>query len=146
MSEDLYLVGSMGNVDPGSTVSFVSVCQRSLILPSRGFGLRDWVEDTALKKNQTIDVVFEIDSVATIRDLVEGGLGWTILPFAAVQQAVQSKRLLASQIISPRVPRTLHLAHASSHVDNNAARAVRGIIDRVIAGSIRASQGRLSAP
>lgn len=143
MSEDLYLVGAVGDQDPGKTVSFGTVCKRRLILPSRGFGLRDWVEDTAREKGFTIDVSFEIDSVATMRDLVEGGLGWTILPYAAVQQAVQSNRLFASQIVRPKVPRTLHFAYAASHMDNNASRAVRKVIDQVIAQSIDASDGRL---
>ena len=143
MSEDLYLVGAVGDQDPGETVSFGTVCKRRLILPSRGFGLRDWVEDTAREKGFTIDVSFEIDSVATMRDLVEGGLGLTILPYAAVQQAVQSNRLFASQIVRPKVPRTLHFAYAASHMDNNASRAVRKVIDQVIAQSIDASDGRL---
>ena len=90
---------------------FATVCQRSLILPSRGFGLRDWVEDMARKKDATIKVSFEIDSVATMRDLVLGGLGWTILPYAVVQQAVQANQLFASQIVRPKVPRTLHFAY-----------------------------------
>ena len=119
------------------------MCIRDRILPSRGFGLRDWVEDTAREKGFTIDVSFEIDSVATMRDLVEGGLGLTILPYAAVQQAVQSNRLFASQIVRPKVPRTLHFAYAASHMDNNASRAVRKVIDQVIAQSIDASDGRL---
>lgn len=143
MGEDLYLVGAVGDQYPGETVPFATVCQRSLILPSRGFGLRDWVEDMAGKKDATIKVSFEIDSVATMRDLVLGGLGWTILPYAVVQQAVQANQLFASQIVRPKVPRTLHFAYAASHVENNATRAVRGIIDQVIADSIASSNGRL---
>jgi LysR family nitrogen assimilation transcriptional regulator len=122
------------------------VCKRALILPSCGFGLRDWVEDTAREKELTVNVSFEIDSVATTRDLVEGGLGWTILPYAAVQQAVQSDRLFASQIVRPKVQRTLHFAYAASHMENNASRAVRKIINQVIDRSIGASDGRLRAP
>ncbi|MGB0630029.1 MAG: LysR substrate-binding domain-containing protein [Alphaproteobacteria bacterium] len=146
MGEDLYLIGAVGNDDPGDTVSFSAVCKRALILPSRGFGLRDWVEDTAREKELTVNVSFEIDSVATTRDLVEGGLGWTILPYAAVQQAVQSDRLFASQIVRPKVQRTLHFAYAASHMENNASRAVREIINQVIDRSIGASDGRLRAP
>lgn len=146
MGEDLYLVGAAGSDDPGETVSFATVCKRSMILPSHGFGLRDWVEDTAREKDLTIEVSFEIDSVATTRDLVEDGLGYTILPYAAVQQAVQANRLFASQIVRPRVPRTLHFAYAASHLENNASRAVRQVIDRVIAECIDASEGRLRRP
>ncbi|MEE2997034.1 MAG: LysR substrate-binding domain-containing protein [Pseudomonadota bacterium] len=145
MLEDLYLVGAAGNDDPGDTVSFAAVCQRDLILPGKGFGLRDWVENTAREKECIVEVAFEIHSVPMTRDLVENGLGCTILPYAAVQQAVQSGRLFASQIVRPRVPRTLYFAYAGSHIDNNASRAVRGIIDTLIGNSVAASDGRLRA-
>ena len=146
MTEDLYLVGAAGSDDPGDSVTFAAVCQRPLILPSPGFGLRDRIEETAREREQKIEVSFEIDSVATMRDLVEGGLGWTILPYAAVQQAVRAGRLFAAQITRPRISRTLHFANAVSHLENNASRAVRGIVDRVIADSIDASGGRLRKP
>ena len=142
MGEDLYLVGAVGDQYPGETVSFATVCQRSLILPSRGFGLRDWVEDTARKKDATITVSFEIDSVATMRDLVLGGLGWTILPYAVVQQAVQANQLFASQIVRPKVTRTLHFLRGLA-CGKQRNPAVRGIIDQVIADSIASSNGRL---
>ena len=145
MVEDLYLVGAAGNGDPGDTVSFAAVCQRDLVLPSKGFGLRDWVENTAREKEYIIDVAFEIHSVPMTCDLVESGLGCTILPYAVVQQAVQSGRLFASQIVRPRVPRTLYFACAASHIDNNAYRAVRGVIDTLIGESIAESDGRLRA-
>ena len=146
MSEDLYLVGSTGKEDPGKTVSFSSVCERSLILPNSGFGLRDWIEERAREKNYAINVALEIDSVAIIRDLVENGLGCTILPFAAVQQSVNSTRLFASQIVRPRVPRTLHIGYSSSHMENKPARAVRRIINKIISNNIADSEGVLRAP
>ena len=71
LTEGLYLVGAAGADDPGDKVPFAEVCKRSLILPSRGFGLRDWVEDTARNRDLTVDVAFEVDAVATQRELVE---------------------------------------------------------------------------
>lgn len=141
--EDLYLVGPAGADMPGETVTFAEVGRKSLILPSRGFGLRDWIEDTARERGVKIDVAFEIDSVSTMRELVEGGLGWSVLPFAAVQQSVSAGRLTVAQIVRPRISRTLHLAYASSFSENNASRAVREVIDRAIQEGIRESGGSL---
>jgi LysR family transcriptional regulator, nitrogen assimilation regulatory protein len=146
LSEDLYLVGAAGANDPGEKVPFSDVCKRALILPSRGFGLRDWVEDTARDRELTLNVEFEIDSVATQRELVEGGLGFTVLPFAVVRQSVDSGRLFAAQIVRPRISRTLNFAYAAAHNENKASRAVREVIDRVIEESIAESGGRLSKP
>tara|TARA_R110002126_G_scaffold33408_16_gene104828 strand:- start:172 stop:1092 length:921 start_codon:yes stop_codon:yes gene_type:complete len=146
LTEGLYLVGAAGADDPGDKVPFAEVCKRSLILPSRGFGLRDWVEDTARNRDLTVDVAFEVDAVATQRELVEGGLGCTVLPYGAVQRSVDGGRLFAAEIVRPKISRTLHFAYSAAHTDNKASRAVREVIDRVIAESIAESSGRLRAP
>jgi LysR family nitrogen assimilation transcriptional regulator len=143
LTEDLFLVGATGADDPGEKVSFSEVGKRSLILPSRGFGLREWVESTARDREMALDIAFEIDSVATQRELVEGGLGYTVLPYAAVRQAVEANRLFAAQIIRPHISRTLNIAYAASHNENKATRAVREVIDRVVAESVAESNGRL---
>lgn len=143
LTEDLFLVGTPGTDDPGDKVSFREVGKRALILPSRGFGLREWVEDTARDQEITLEIAFEIDSVATQRELVESGLGFTILPYAAVHQAVTAKRLFAAQIVRPKISRTLNIAYAASHSENKATQAVREVIDRVVATSIAESDGKL---
>lgn len=141
--EDLFLVGPAGSEDPGEKVSFSEVARRSLILPSRGFGLREWVENTARDQEVTLNIAFEIDSVATQRELVESGLGFTILPYAAVRRAVEANRLFAAQITRPKISRTLTIAYAASHSRNKATRAVREVIDRVVAESVAESGGQL---
>jgi LysR family nitrogen assimilation transcriptional regulator len=143
LTEDLYLVGPVSEGKLGETVSFAEAAKKSLILPSRGYGLRDWVENIAREKGVEIDVAFEIDSVSTMRELVEGGLGWSMLPLATVQRSVAAGIVAAAQIVKPRVSRTLHLAYAASFSENNAARAVRDAIDAVIEDSIEHSEGSL---
>ena len=144
--EDLYVIAPASAKLSDAPVPFADVCRRKLILPSRGFGLRDWVEEAAAEKGLAPDVAFEIDSVATVRELVEGGLGWAILPYGAVQHAVDAGRLSAARISRPRLARTMHVAYASAHADSNASRAVRGVIDSVIADCIASSGGRLRKP
>jgi LysR family nitrogen assimilation transcriptional regulator len=143
LTEDLFLVGAPGAGDPGDEISFREVCKRSLILPSRGFGLRECVENAARDAELNLQITFEIDSVATQRDLAESGLGYTILPYAAVRQSAEAGRLFASEIVRPKISRTLNIAYAASHSANKAASAVRGVIDRVVYESIEESGGRL---
>ena len=143
LTEDLFLVGAPGAGDPGDKISFRAVCKRSLILPSRGFGLRECVENAARDAELNLQITFEIDSVATQRDLAESGLGYTILPYAAVRQSAEAGRLFASEIVRPKISRTLNIAYAASHSANKAASAVRDVIDRVVSESIEESGGRL---
>ena len=137
--EDLYYVSA---ADGGGrdAIPFREACGASLILPGRGFGLRERIEAAAGKRELSVDVAFEINSVSTIRELVESGIGSTILPYAAVARAVASGRLAAARITRPRISRTLSLAYASGHVETNVSRAVRQIVDRVI-GEIAAAGG-----
>ena len=143
LTEDLFLVGAPGAGDPGDKISFRAVCKRSLILPSRGFGLRECVENAARDAELNLQITLEIDSVATQRDLAESGLGYTILPYAAVRQSAEAGRLFASEIVRPKISRTLNIAYAASHSANKAASAVRDVIDRVVYESIEESGGRL---
>ena len=143
LTEALFLVGAPGAEDPGEKVSFREVCKRALILPSRGFGLRDCVENAARDAETVLEIAFEIDSVATQRDLAESGLGFTILPYAAVRQSVEAGGLFAAQITRPQISRTLNIAYAASHSANKATNAVRHVIDRVVSESIAESGGRL---
>ncbi len=143
LTEDLFLVGASGADDPGDKISFREVCKRSLILPSRGFGLRDCVDVAAREGELALNIAFEIDSVATQRDLVESGLGFTILPYAVIRQSVEAGRLFASEITRPQITRTLHIAYAPSHSANKATNAVRDVINRVVSESIEESGGRL---
>ncbi len=143
--EDLYVVAPASE-KLGDTVPFSEVCRKRLILPSRGFGLRDWVEGAAAEKGIEPDIAFEIDSVSTTRELVEAGLGWAVLPYGAVRQAVAAARLSAARISRPRLSRTMHIGYASAHADSNASRAVRSLIDLVISDCIASSAGRLRKP
>ena len=144
--EDLYVIAPASAKLSDAPVPFADVCRRKLILPSRGFGLRDWVEEAAAEKGLLPDVAFEIDSVATVRELVEAGLGWAILPYGAVGHSVAGGRLSAARISRPRLSRTMHVGYASAHADSNASRAVRGVIDSVIADCIASSRGRFRKP
>lgn len=138
--EDLYYVSAAAIGGERDAIPFREACGASLILPGRGFGLRERIEAAAGKRELPVDVAFEINSVSTIRELVESGIGSTILPYAAVARAVASGRLAAARITQPRISRTLSLAYASGHVETNVSRAVRQIVDRVI-GEIAAADG-----
>lgn len=143
LAELLYLVGPAGAISADKPVTFAEVCKKNLILPSRGFGMRERMEETAREQGRTLDITYEIDSVSTMQELVEAGLGWTVLPYATVQRAVGAGRLSLSQISRPEISRTLSFAFASAYSENNSSRAVRQVVDHVIAETVAESDGRL---
>ncbi len=145
--EDLFFVAPPGDASGGAArISLHKLCNCPLILPSRPHGTRMLVEKAAEEQGIDLQVACEVDSVATMRELVEAGVGATILPFGAVQDAVRSKRLCAVRIARPRISRTLHLARSSRAVQSNAALAICGIIDRLAEERIESGGGFWRAP
>ena len=144
--EDLYLVRAPRADDAGPVVSLREASRERLILPESGFGLRETVEAAARERGLSLDICLEINSVATMRELVEGGIGATILPFAAVRSLAESGRLSATRIARPRLSRTLYFARASDYLETSVSRAVRRVIDQVIADIVAGSGGRWRNP
>ena len=72
-----------------------------LILPNMAHTNRRLVEHAALEHGLRLQIKIEADSVVFAKALVEKGLGYTILTYAAVQDDVERKRLTATPIVRP---------------------------------------------
>lgn len=145
--EDLFFISSTEDAFDGSEkFAFAKLRNRPLILPSRPHGTRMLVERAAEERGIVIEVSCEVDSVSTVRELVEAGIGATILPLGAVQDAVRSGRLHAVRIARPRISRTLHLAWSNRAAQTNAALVVCDIIDKLAEERIQSGEGFWRAP
>ncbi len=74
-----------------------------LILPNMAHSNRRLVEQAALENGVRLRIKVEADSVAFVKALVEQGLGYTILTYAAVQDEVVRKKLTAFPIVRPTI-------------------------------------------
>lgn len=81
-----------------------------LILPSRTHGLRQLLEAAALEHGLKLNVAIEADSLGSILSLVQGGLGYTVLPAAPIRHELASRDVQASMLVDPEIVRTLVLA------------------------------------
>lgn len=104
------------------------VLEQRLILPGPVHGLRKLVERAAARIDVPLDIVVEADSLQTMKDLVERGLGWTILPLANVQKEVAERRLVAAEIGSPQLARTMVVAEGFGRQSSRAVRAFREML------------------
>ena len=142
LREDLYFLAPAGEVAGlGKTITLAAACRHALILPSRPHGIRMLVEDAAAAHGIQVEVRLEVDSVATIRELVEAGIGCTALPLGAVRDGVEAERLAAARISRPRISRTLHLGFRPSGPPSAAGQAVHRVIQGVAAERIKAGGG-----
>ncbi len=126
ITETLFVVaGPDARLPRKREVPLAKVFQHRLVLPGPQHGLRKLVERAARKLDQPLDIIVEADSLQTMKDLVERGLGWTILPLPSVHREVSEGRLRAAQITAPQLTRTLVIAQALGRQTSRAVRLFR---------------------
>lgn len=132
--EDLFLVGPPDG--PQGPIPFAELAKLPLILPSQPHGLRLLVDKIAAEADLTLRTAFEIDALSVIKDLVESGIGFTILPSAAVHRERAAGTLGVRKIVEPTPSRTLVLSTSSQRPLTNATRAVvkelKGVVRELI--------------
>lgn len=130
ITESLSLVGPPASLplDDGAEIGFAVVAERRLVLPGRGQGLRELLEDEALKAGLQLDVAVEADALQTMKDLALRGVGFAILPAAAIQAEAEAGALDARMITAPRLRRRLVLARSLLRADTAAVRAFADVL------------------
>lgn len=123
--EDLVLVGPPAcGLGPDKAVPVADLAGLELVLPSRTHGLRAVVETAAQKARIELAVRFEADSFRVLKDLVEAGLGYTVLPMSAIQREARAGLFRTAPLEKPKVTRQVILALPASRTDTRATRAV----------------------
>ena len=78
-----------------------------LILPNMAHNNRRLVEHAALEHGVRLRIKIEADSVAFAKAMVETGLGYTILTYAAVRDELERKALTVYPIVRPTLSTTV---------------------------------------
>ena len=139
LAEDLLLIGAANDERRlRKTVLFNDVAKLPLILPTTRHGLRLIVDEAADKREIELDLVMEIDSVHASKELVERGLGYTILPMGAVFHEIQDKRLVAYAINQPALARKMYLVYSAKRPSSKGALALRQIMRDVVGAGLAA--------
>jgi len=127
-SEPLSLVG------PATASERPALAGQTLILPARPNRLR-LIVDAALAESADATRIVEVDSLPAIVALVRRGLGWTVLPYSSVIEAVARSEVRVWDLDAPGLSRTLVLAHPPGRPEAASALAVeqelRALIQRL---------------
>ena len=88
LEEKLYLIQSRRAMvgKPAARISIAQLAGIPLILPTGVHGLRSTLESAFARAKCKPTLVAEIDSLAMLMDAVDGGLGCTLQPWAAVSR------------------------------------------------------------
>jgi len=136
--ENLFLVCPPGSPHAIAEPLTVSALSRiPLILPGRMHGLRMRVEEALQKCGGKPRIAYEVDSMNAIREAVALGLGYTVLPSAAVHQEVVSKRLVLRELTDPPLRRTLLLVTSTQRPLSRTARTAAAAIKKEIHELVR---------
>jgi LysR family nitrogen assimilation transcriptional regulator len=139
LAEDLLLIASSKDEKKlKKTLPFAEVAKLPLVLPTTRHGLRQIVDEAADKRGIDLNLVMEIDSVHASKELVERGLGYTVLPMGAVFHEIEEGRLIARAISQPQLARKMYLAYSAKRPSSKGALAVRQIMRDVVAAGLAA--------
>jgi LysR family nitrogen assimilation transcriptional regulator len=130
-TDDLVLVSSIGG-DLNEPISFEEISEIPLILQPASHRLRSMVVEAAAEGGHELRVPFEVRSVHMIVDLVERGLGASILPASAVRRAGLDGRVQVRSIVHPSLTLQLSLAYAELKEQSRSEILLRRLIRQIM--------------
>lgn len=132
LTEELCLLGPVAPIENISMpvsgqIALKQVASLPLILPSPSHGLRELLEREASAHDLDLNIIIDVDSYGNIKELVEKGLGYSILPFNSIAREVHGGRLLSWRINKPELKRDVHLVHSADRPMTNAVSAIEAL-------------------
>jgi LysR family nitrogen assimilation transcriptional regulator len=132
--EDLFLVGPPGAFPAKRrAMPLAEALRHPLILPNFRHGIRRTVEDAASARKLTLDIVWEMEGLATTKSAVAAGLGFTIAGWASIQPDCLGGRLSALRIARPGLQRMLVLDMPGNGLSTLAVLEIRVLLVRIVA-------------
>jgi LysR family nitrogen assimilation transcriptional regulator len=130
-SDELILLGPADDpaaVGSSDSVSTARLAEIPLILPARPHGLRVLVDDALGKLGLVARVEFEVDAMPATLNLVEEGVGYTVLSESAVKHLLIAGRIRSWSLTGPTLTRVLMLATSTQRPMSVGTRLVTRLI------------------
>lgn len=142
LAEDLVLVGGpASDLSASAAVQFSELASLPLVLPGAPTGIRNTLENTALRLKVVIKGRFSTDSLSVCKDLVEAGLGYAVLPLSAFGADAEAGRLRYAPICAPEVTHQIGVAAtAALEVPREFATKVGVLMREEVARLVRAGR------
>ncbi|MCB1395525.1 MAG: LysR family transcriptional regulator [Rhodobacteraceae bacterium] len=131
LDEDLVLVLRPGEALAGADMVEL-LARLPLIVPSGAHGLRQLVDRHLTGLGLRGEPAIEVDSFTSIKTLVAGGHGCSILPYYAVAQEVREGKLAILRFVQPPLWRTAYLIRPAAKPMSRATEAVADTLRRVV--------------
>jgi LysR family nitrogen assimilation transcriptional regulator len=124
---DTYLIARAGHpLLATPTLPFRALAGVPLVLPATPNGLRATLDQLSRRHRVQLQIVMEVDSAGTMKDVAVSGHACTLLPLMAVQGEIARGTLGAAKLVKPGIRRTIALALTTQRPLSRAARHVAG--------------------
>jgi LysR family nitrogen assimilation transcriptional regulator len=110
--QDFFLIQSPRSKPRRKKIDFAELANIELLLPASPHGLREMLEAYAARLGIHLKIRFEVQSISTMKELVEQGICATVLSYGAVARECEKGRLIATEIVNPSVKRIAYLAYS----------------------------------
>jgi LysR family nitrogen assimilation transcriptional regulator len=132
--EELFFIAPPGIELPqsrGETIALAALKDIDLLLPGRTHFLRRLIDSAFAQARLAPRVTAEIESAATLREAIEGGVGATILPWAIAGTFVGVEPVVR-RVVEPTIQTTVSLCVSDHLPMSESAAAVKGILSRLV--------------
>ncbi|MBT3306639.1 MAG: hypothetical protein HN377_09160 [Alphaproteobacteria bacterium] len=113
ITQDLYIItsGQKGGGRDKDRFTLSEVAELPLIIPTHPHGLRLLIDQVFEELGITPKIAFEAEVWSVIKEKVQAGKAYTLLPPCEVQAEIEDGRLACIPIEPPGIQRTLCVAH-----------------------------------
>lgn len=128
VDEDLVLVGGF-EPDNRDEVALADVAELRFVLPSRRHGLRQLVDRAFDAQGVQPEIIAELDTLATIREMVFSGRAATILSMSGTGfQSGKPYGASLRRIVSPTITRTVALCRSKNTLEEPVVTITAGLL------------------
>jgi LysR family nitrogen assimilation transcriptional regulator len=126
--QDFFLVQPSRSKPRRRKINFAELAGIELLMPASPHGLREIMEANAARLGIHLKIRYEVQSISTMKELVEQGICATVLSYGAVARDCEKGRLVATEIVNPAVKRIAYLAYSLRRPRSKAKDAVLAFI------------------
>lgn len=142
LGESIYFVErARPGVTPGDTIPFAEAARHELVLTVTSQRYKAFLESIAKPHGIDIKIIHQMQSVATLRDLLVQGSAATIMPLGVVAREVAAGTLTARRVVEPEINREVVLFQPDGRPPSKAEQIVVGMIRELVVDTMVQSPG-----
>ena len=128
IKEDLFLVTPYDADSLGEDIAFKALDGLTIILPHDQHGVAPDVDRYAAEKEVKLITGQVVGALRTTLQLIEAGMGNSLLPWSAIRERVEQNKISARKVIGPSLHHTVSMVHPTHRPLTPATIAVMALI------------------